>query len=191
MKRILFVFAATMILPACSQFHVPPYSVNHKSVSELRKIRDDSNVMLSVGTVSGEGQDLSTLMCRGVGPVKSASSGTFGQYIKDAIIAEMSIAEVYLEQSDIQIELDFSKFDFTSTSGEWEMAANVRVRGLEFPVSIKHSFSPSWFGETACDQTAQAMMPAVQEFVYRLVSNQQFHRSLAGSVESESTETLR
>jgi hypothetical protein len=36
-------------------------------------------------------------------------------------------------------------------------------------------------GETACNQTAQALMPAVQDLIKKLVSNPEFKAIVAGN----------
>lgn len=172
--KAVTVVGSMLLLSACSQFHVPPYSVRYETVNTLKQIGKETPVKLTVGSVSGVNQSETTIMCRGVGPIKTGSGNTFGHYMRDALTAELSIADIYLADSSYKIDLDFTEFDFASTSGNWTMGASVSVNGSSFPVEINHSFSPSWFGETACDQTAQAMLPATQEFIKKLVSDPGF-----------------
>ena len=47
-------------------------------------------------------------------------------------------------------------------------------------VNERYKYTTSYFGETACNQTAQAVMPAVQHLVRGALSHPDFARMLKG-----------
>lgn len=53
--------------------------------------------------------------------------------------------------------------------------------GHSFAVSEDYDYQSSFVGETACNQTAQALMPAVQDLIKKIVSNPEFKGIVAGS----------
>jgi hypothetical protein len=50
-----------------------------------------------------------------------------------------------------------------------------------FVASEDYDYQSSFIGETACNQAAQALMPAVQNLIRKIVSNPEFRSMLTGS----------
>jgi hypothetical protein len=59
--------------------------------------------------------------------------------------------------------------------------------GHSFAISENYDYQSSFVGETACNQTAQAFMPAVQNLIRKVVSNPEFKAIVAGSRETAGT----
>ncbi|MBE4746670.1 hypothetical protein G4177_00605 [Corallococcus sp. ZKHCc1 1396] len=51
------------------------------------------------------------------------------------------------------------------------------------------NFSSSVVGDNACNLTAQAFMPAVQDFLKKLISSPRFEKDFAASAEANATTT--
>jgi hypothetical protein len=65
-------------------------------------------------------------------------------------------------------------------NGGWDLGLTLKSsNGRSLAVAEHYVFTSSWFGETACNQTAQAMMPAVQNLIGKAVKSPQF-RGLVG-----------
>ena len=114
-------------------------------------------------------------MCRGVGPIKTPDGQTFENFIKKAFVDELKIAESYSASSSITLTGNLDAIDFSSNSGTWNLALTVNSsNGNSISVSENYSYTTSFYGETACNQTAQALMPAVQNLIGKVVQNTQF-----------------
>ena len=58
---------------------------------------------------------------------------------------------------------------------EWNLGLTVlSSNGKSITVIENYKFTSSFFGETACNQTAQALMPAVQNLIGKLTRSPQF-----------------
>jgi len=114
-------------------------------------------------------------MCRGVGPVKTPDGDTFSHFIKEALIDELQIAEQYSTDADVTLTGNLDSIDFSSSSGIWNLTLTVKsTTGISVTVSESYSYKTSFYGETACNQTAQALMPAVQNLIANLVNHPHF-----------------
>ena len=65
--------------------------------------------------------------------------------------------------------------------GVWYIVLRIMSNtGGEFVVVENYDYKSSYYGETACNQTAQALMPAVQNAISKVVAHPQFRAMLAG-----------
>jgi hypothetical protein len=116
-------------------------------------------------------------MCRGVGPIKTPDGQTFENFIKKALVDELKIAEAYSNSATITLTGNLDAIDFSSNSGTWNLALTVNSsNGHSLSASENYSYTTSFYGETACNQTAQALMPAVQNLIGKVVQNNEFRK---------------
>lgn len=171
-KRMKLVFAllATAALAGCSTYAVPRYSISADNVTALKAVAVNG---ISVGAFSQApiaNQSPNEIMCRGVGPIKTPDGEPFAEFVKNALVSELKIAGVYAPTAPIQLTGRLDSIDFSSMSGAWDLALTVTSsNGRSLSVAEKYPFTSSYFGETACNQTAQALMPAVQDLIAKLV----------------------
>ncbi|WMY10916.1 hypothetical protein [Paraburkholderia phenoliruptrix] len=158
-------------LGACSTYSVSRYSVSADDVVALRKLPPNS---VSVGAFTAVNND-TQIMCRGVGPIKTPDGETFSEYIRRAIISELKIAGAYADDAPLQLTGALNNADFSSNSGVWNLDLSVKSsNGRSLSVTEAYPFTSSFYGETACNQTAQALMPAVQDLIGKAVTNPGF-----------------
>jgi hypothetical protein len=87
----------------------------------------------------------------------------------------LKIANVFSSAAPITLTANLDAIDFSSTSGSWNLAMTVKSsNGKSMVVTEAYSYTSSWYGETACNQTAQALMPAVQNLVGKIVRSNEF-----------------
>jgi len=68
-----------------------------------------------------------------------------------------------------------NSIDFSSASGTWNLDLTVSSsNGRSLNVAENYSYTTSFYGETACNQTAQALMPAVQDLIGKVVHAPEF-----------------
>lgn len=85
------------------------------------------------------------------------------------------MAEVYSDAAPVTITGNLNSIDFSSGNGTWNLSLTVNSsNGNSMSVSEEFSYTTSFYGETACNQTAQALMPAVQNLVGKVVRSAEF-----------------
>ncbi len=168
-----------IVLSGCSTYAAQRYSISATNVTALRAFRGGPGVNVGPFTAAEPGR--SDIMCRGVGPIKTPDGEPFEAFVRKALIDELTIAEVYAAGAPIMLTGRLDRINFFS-SGEaaWDLALTVQSsNGNKLSVAEKYIFTSSWYGETACNQTAQALMPAVQNLVGRVVRHPDFATLLA------------
>ncbi len=114
-------------------------------------------------------------MCRGVGPIKTPDGEPFSGFVRKAFLDELRMANAFSESAPVTLTGNLDAIDFSSNSGQWNLALTVKSsNGKVMSVSDAYAYTSSFYGETACNQTAQAFMPAVQNLVGKVVCSPQF-----------------
>jgi hypothetical protein len=78
----------------CSTYAVSRYAVPAENVSTLRAYRGRT---VSVGPFTATKPGETEIGCRAVGPIRTPDGESFEEFIRKALIAELTIAEVYAE----------------------------------------------------------------------------------------------
>ncbi|MDP9033527.1 MAG: hypothetical protein M3O50_01865 [Myxococcota bacterium] len=171
------VVLAVLIAPGCSTYAVSRYAVSAPNVAALRMLRGHP---INVGAFSAA-EEVSKIDCRAVGPIKTPDAESFTEYVRAALISELEMAEVYSVTAPVTLTGTLDQIDFSSVSGQWNLGLTVvSSNGKRLRVDETYGFTSSYFGETACNQTAQAFMPGVQDLIAKLVKDPAF-RSLVAS----------
>ncbi|RKG82795.1 hypothetical protein [Corallococcus terminator] len=180
------VVVAASLLSACPTYTVTRYSVSVDNVEALRTLQQKyPRGALKVSDFLSESGAQREIICRGVGPVAPPDQKSFEQYLQAALKDELRMAGVYSDKSKVEISAKFHELDFSSVDGTWNLAALVSASSVQpFQVSHVGSFTSSPIGENACTLTAQAFMPAAQDFVKKLVSSPGFEKAFAASAEA-------
>lgn len=174
MKVVLYLVAATLTIlsTGCSTYSASRYSINTDNVVAMRAL---NSKIVNVGSFSATKPGEKEIMCRGVGPIKTPDGEPFSEFVRKAFLDELKIANVYSTNAPVTLTGNLDAVDFTSASGGWSLALTVKSsNGKSLSVSENYAFTTSWNGETACNQTAQAFMPAVQNLVGKVVRSQEF-----------------
>ena len=175
MKHSLIWFVGGLILTGCSTFDTPRYSVSADTVTALRMLNGKT---INVGMfTSSKPEEMTEIACRAAGPVKPPDGQTFHGFIRKALIDELKMANVFSESAPVTLTGNLNNIDFSSTSGTWVLSLTVTSsNGQSATVDETYSFDPSYAAVTACAQTAQAFVPAVQDLIGKLVGGRDFQR---------------
>lgn len=174
MTRFSFatVAVALSILSGCSTYSASRYAVNTDNVVALRALGTKS---VNVGPFTAAKPGEKEIMCRGVGPIKTLDGEPFSEFVRKALVDEMKIANVYSATAPVTLTGNLDALDFSSSSGGWNLALTVKSsNGRTLSVSEQYVYTTSFYGETACNQTAHAFMPAVQNLVGKVVRSPEF-----------------
>lgn len=172
MFKILLSSAALIILSGCSTYSISRYSISTDNVVALRGLNGKT---LNVGSFTSTNPGQKEIMCRGVGPIKTPDGEPFADFIRKALLDELKISNAYSPTSTVSIYGNLDAVDFSSAGGNWSLTLTIKSsNGKSMTVSENYAFTSSFYGETACNQTAQAFMPAVQNLVGKIVRSPEF-----------------
>ncbi|MGK9166373.1 hypothetical protein KXR53_08760 [Inquilinus limosus] len=166
---ILLLAAA---LGGCSTYAAQRYSISADNVMALRSLNGQT---IAVGSFNSAQPPATEIGCRAVGPIKTPDGETFSEYVRKAFIDELKIANAYSEASPVVLTGVLDQANFSSMNGAWDLGLTLKSsNGRSLAVKEHYPFTSSFYGETACNQTAQAMMPAVQNLIGKAVKSPQF-----------------
>lgn len=172
MKKIILI-VALLGLGACSTMQPPRYAISVDNVQALKKF-ENANLMVSEITQS----TAFNASCRLMGPIEPADGLSFSEFIGKAFNDELKMAGVYSEDGT-KITGDITKVDFSSssglTNGFWDIAITLTSsNGNTLVASNKYEFKSGFDAVTACNATADALSPAVQDLIKNAVTNPDF-----------------
>ena len=172
MRHFVILCISLAVLVGCSTFAGHRYSISADNVIALRNLKGHK---INVGTFSSSKPNLTVIVCRGFGPIKTPDGETFEYYIRKALIDELKMASIYSPNSRVTLRGHLNNIDFSSVSGGWDISLTIKSsNGKIVTVEEHYVFTSSYYGETACAQTAQALMPAVQDLLGKLVQSPLF-----------------
>ena len=179
--RLAAGVVVTMILVAlmtggCSTYAAARYSISPETVSALRVYRP---LTVAVGPFTGARPGESEITCRAVGPIKTPDGEPFEEFVRRALIAELTIAELYASSAPITLTGHLQRLDFTSgvyfSDAAWDLALMLKSsNGKSLVASEHYAFKASYGGDAGCQNTAQALMPAIQNLVGKAVRDPAF-----------------
>lgn len=106
----------------------------------------------------------------GLAPIATPDGESFEQFVQNAFIAE-----AYDESDANKASGNLDKIDFNSNSGYWYIDLTVNsLSGESIRISEEFKYKTSFNSETACNQTAQALMPAVQNATHQMIHHPKF-----------------
>lgn len=176
MKRVILTMFSMLFLFGCSTYSGQRYAMSVDNIEIIKStIQSQPYNYVAVGDFTSTKPSVNNIMCRAVGPIKTPDGETFEAYIRDALIDELKMSNAYSESSSVVIKGNLDEIDFDSMNGIWTLRLTISFsNGSSFTVSESYAFTPSWYGETGCNQTAQAFMPAVQNLIRKVVSHSSF-----------------
>lgn len=104
-------------------------------------------------------------------PLKTPDGETFEEFVRKALVDELKIAELYAAAAPVVLTGRLDAIDFQSgADATWR---------IKVTLAEEYGYMSSYYGETACNQTAHALMPAVQNVVSKVVRHPDFTQRLA------------
>ena len=176
MKKVAILIISMAIMSGCSTFTAPRYSTEADNTMALRTIEIGD---ITVANFS----DAATFSrsCRGSGPIAPPDGVTFAEYVREALADELKVAGLYDDDQSPRITLSGSidSLDFSSsrsvTGGKWNILLTLNSsNGKSMSVQEHYEFESGFGYVTACKQTAEAFMGAVQNLIGKIVSSEDF-----------------
>ncbi|MFK8011987.1 MAG: hypothetical protein AB8B80_08110 [Marinicellaceae bacterium] len=169
MKKIVLLLL-TLIVSGCSTMQPPRYAVSVDNIQSLKSL-DGSQLKAEGFTMSAEFKS----GCRLMGPIEPADGLSIPAFISKAFNDELKMAEKYSE-TGVKITGDVTKVAFKSTSGaNWEIAIKLMSsNGNSLETSNVYNFKSGFDAVTACNATADALSPAVQDLIQKIINHSGF-----------------
>jgi hypothetical protein len=151
----------------------PRYAV---SVDNIQVLKQLEGAKLKVSSLSQSASFSAN--CRLMGPVEPADGLTMSQFVTKALNDEFKMANIYAEDGT-QLTGDITKIAFSSvsglTGGFWDLALKLTSsNGKTLESANRYKFKSGFDAITACNATADALTPAVQDLIKAAVTDPGF-----------------
>ena len=178
MRYIIFLAVIASLVIGCSTMTPARYSVSVDTRLTLKQY--DS---ISVWLEALEPPEEFSANCRLMGPIQAGDGLTIPEFICDAFNDEFKFAEIYDKKQGIKLYGRIDRIEFSSseslTNGWWDIALTLKSpNGNVMNVDTHYTFESGFDAITACNQTAQALGSAVQDLVYKAVTDPRFESLL-------------
>ena len=175
MKKIAAVCLSLLVLSGCSTMQPPRYAISVDNIQKLKTFEDVKVEMVSLSQMASFSSN-----CRLMGPIEPADGLSFPQFISKAFNDEFKMAGIYANEG-LRISGEVTKIEFSSitglTNGHWDLGLRLESsNGESFSVSNRYSFKSGFDAITACNATADALTPAVQDLIKATISDPGFAR---------------
>jgi hypothetical protein len=139
-------------------------------------LRAHRGTAVNVGVFTAQEPGRTEITCRAVGPIKTPDGETFETFIRKAFVDELTISELYVPTAPLVLTGHVDELDFRSfNEPAWLIALTLRSsNGRSLAVREEYAFAWNYMAEVACNQTAHALMPAVQNLVRKAVQHPGF-----------------
>lgn len=174
MKSIrLGIVVSALLLSACSTMQPPRYSISVDNVEKLKQLNGAQAHVFDMGMSAKFSQN-----CRLMGPIEPADGLTIPQFISKAMNDEFKMSGIYSD-AGTEITGDVTKVEFSSvsglTNGYWDIAVSLKSsNGESMAIEHKYTFKSGFDAITACNATADALTPAVQDLIGAIASDPEF-----------------
>lgn len=173
-NKLLIATIAAIALSACTSMTSPRYSMSADNNVTLRKIEG-----ASVAVVQQIDNSKLDAGCRMVGPIAPTDNRTISQFIADSFNDEFKFAQIHGGTSPkAPLVMTLDKAAFSSTSGWWDLSVTLRHQqnGSSVTASSRYDFKTAFDGAVACNNSALALTPAVQDLIQKIVTQRAFRR---------------
>ncbi|NGN97896.1 hypothetical protein G5S52_09575 [Grimontia sp. S25] len=172
MKKLLVV-AAALALSACSTMQPPRYAVSVDNIQKLKQLEMVEGEFVSLNQTAGFSAN-----CRLMGPIEPADGLSIPEFITKAFNDELKMAERF-SSDGVDITGEITKIEFSSitglTNGYWDIGLSLKSsNGKSLDVSNKYVFKSGFDAITACNATADALSPAVQDLIKATIHKPEF-----------------
>jgi hypothetical protein len=177
MKRFLIVAALLLGVVGCSTMTPARYSV---SVDNNQLLKQYTGRAVLLASLQAPGKYDSN--CRLMGPIQASDGMTIPQFVEKAFNDEFKFAGIYSD-SGIKLDGELQKIKFSSvsglTGGWWDLGITLKSsNGKSLAAENRYQFKSGFDAITACNQTAQALSPAVQDLIKKVISDPAFAQLL-------------
>lgn len=173
--KLTAVVSAALLLQACTSPTVPVYQTSAANLIRLSQL--DRNKKLAVGSVTSRVDFNKVSLCRLAGAISLPGNESLEDFVRGALIKELVTSGVYRQEAGSIINLEITDIHFISvTPAYWRISARVSSPKYTqgYQVSIKQRFDTSYDAISACGNTADALVTAVQALITAILNHPKF-----------------
>ena len=179
--RKLLTFTLGLLLVGCSTMRPARYSISVDNNQALKRFQGASVQLASI-TSSAEFD----ARCRLVGPIEGPDGMSIPEFVRKAFDDELKLAGIY-STTGVALRGTLTKLAFSSgappvsSDGWWDLGLSLASsNGRVMAVENRYTFDLSAWGDgsMACDKTAQALGPAVQDLIRKFATDNRFGQLL-------------
>lgn len=174
MRKWILLTTAALLLSGCSTMTPARYSVSVDNNLALKKLEGATTRVVSMSPPASYSAN-----CHLMGPIQASDGQTNPEFVAKALNDELKFAGIHDETKGPALSGALTRIEFSSVSGVtggwWDLAMTLNSsNGRTLSVENKYSFKSGFDAITACNQTAQALGPAVQDLIKKMVQNPSF-----------------
>jgi len=178
-RTFMLLLLCSVFSGGCSSYRVSPYGLSADNVVRLKTFAQGKNVKIAVAAFSSTEANKG-LTCRAAGNIRLPEGVTYSSYLRDSLIAELKLADLYSEASSrtLRANIDFIDFSSSIGNGKWTIRITYSGEGVEKPFTVEsvYGFSTNWVADKACQQVAQEFVQAVQRTHAKLIEAPEFSK---------------
>jgi hypothetical protein len=173
--RLLAVLTMVFTVSACSTFTTPRYSISADTNVALKTLGASA---IGIGAFSGPAAFDNS--CRAAGPLAPPDGMSHTEYLRKAFEDELKVAGVHATDAKrVVLTGTVKRLEFSSsrgiTGGSWDIDLAISSsNGRSLSASEHYEFQSGFIADTACKQTAEAYLPAVQNLIGKIVRAPEF-----------------
>ena len=174
--KLFMLIACVASLTACQSYTAQTYSISPDTVRTVKNLKLNESV--AVGEVMAP-TDVD-LNCRAMGPIALPNKLTLSTYVKKAMEDELKIGDAFAYQNPkVTLTAQITKFSMSSSKGLTRGYFDIDLKvsssnGKSIQANEYYEFDSGFDGYTACKNTSDALMPAVQNLVAKVYKDPQF-----------------
>lgn len=165
----------TVSYPGYRTFSAAEYPPQLKNLALLGDLKSKLPA-INITDFTADDPEMKTLVCRASWPMYAPKQIPYVDYIRGAMHQELLTAGLFDDEhgAPISAHLDYINFESFGT-GKWTITVTFSAPGKD-PVTIKHvkEFSVSFLATNACATVRFELIPAMQEFLYAVYSDEKF-----------------
>lgn len=182
-----FALATAIFASGCATITPATYSMSNDNNAALKQFKGNKVRVTAVTGIN----DFNP-RCGLFNFIVTANNEPVPQFIKNAFNDELMFAGLHAYDG-VSLTVELTKIDFNpdrlitkkgsldlgmlfkSRSGAWEIAMLLKSRnGKSITVENYYEFATRGDASSACNQTTQALVPAVQQLIYEAITNPEF-----------------
>lgn len=173
MRKFFAVLSVSLLAAGCSTMTPARYAVSIDNNQILKQYTGRSVRVASM--VAPATYDAN---CRLMGPINASDGMSIPQFVEKALNDELKFAGIYSDTGH-SLAGTLNKIEFSSTSGLtngwWDLGLTlVSSNGKSLAAENRYEFKSGFDAITACNQTAQALGPAVQDLIKKVAMDPSF-----------------
>lgn len=176
MRKIIALVGIALLSAGCITITPGRYSILVDNHQALKKYAGSQVRVASILTPVNYSASCRLITGKILGP----DGMSIAQYVEKAFNDEFKLANIYSDNG-IALMGSLTEINFSSghggllTNGWWDLALSLNSgNGKSIRIANRYEFQSSLDRYVACDRTAQALTPAVQDLIKKVVTNPQF-----------------